>query len=73
MSKKDRKFLKQSTVEWSLNYPKDKDLIWKVLAPGKLDYETTTNKPFSISKTVEYNRHNIDKYKSKSNLDEFFA
>jgi hypothetical protein len=22
---------------------------------------------------VEYNRHNIDKYKSKSNLDEFFA
>jgi hypothetical protein len=22
---------------------------------------------------VEYNRHNIDKYKSKNNLDDFFA
>ena len=73
MSKKDRRFLKHSTVEWSLNYPKDKDLIWKVLAPGKTEYETTTKKPFNISKTVEYNRHNIDKYKSKNNLDDFFA
>ena len=73
MTKKDRKFLKHSTVEWSLNYPKDKDLIWKVLAPGETEYETTTKKPFNLSKTVEYNRHNIDKYKSKNNLDDFFA
>ena len=71
MTKKDRKFLKHSTVEWSMKYPKDKDLIWKVLLPGKDKYETTTKKPFDISKTIEYNRHNVNKYKSENNLERF--
>ena len=71
MSKKDRRFLKHSTVEWTTNYPKDKDLVWKVLEPGKKDYKTTTKKPFDISKTIEYNRHNINRFKSEASLSEF--
>ena len=72
MSKKDRRFLKHSTVDWSVNYPKDKDLIWKVLKPGETEYETTTKKPFDISKTIEYNKHNVEKYKVAT-LEQFFA
>ena len=37
LSKKMRKFLKQSTVDWHLNYPKDKDLEWKIKKPGDKD------------------------------------
>jgi hypothetical protein len=29
ITKLDRKYLKQSTVQWSLNYPKEPDIIWK--------------------------------------------
>ena len=71
MTKKMRKYLKHSKVDWSTNYPKDKDLIWKVLLPGKDKYEITTSKPFDISKTIEYNRHNVNKYKSENNLERF--
>ena len=30
MNKKSRKFLKQSTMDWTLPYPKDGDLEWKI-------------------------------------------
>ena len=72
LSKKMRKFLKQSTVDWHLNYPKDKDLEWKIKKPGDKDYKHTTVMPFTLTKEIEYNQHNVDRYK-KSNLDEFFA
>ena len=72
LNKKMRKFLKQSTVDWHLNYPKDKDLEWKIKKPGDKDYKHTTVMPFTLTKEIEYNQHNIDRYK-KSNLDEFFA
>ena len=72
LSKKMRKFLKQSTVDWHLNYPKDKDLEWKIKKPGDKDYKHTTIMPFTLTKEIEYNQHNVDRYK-KSNLDEFFA
>jgi len=29
--------------------------------------------PFNLTKEVEYNKNNIDKFKRKANLDEFFA
>ena len=67
-----RKFLKQSTVDWHLNYPKDKDLEWKIKRPGEKDYKHTTTMPFTLTKEIEYNQHNVDRYK-KSNLDKFFA
>ena len=72
LNKKMRKFLKQSTVDWHLNYPKDKDLEWKIKKPGDKDYKHTTVMPFTLTKEIEYNQHNVDRYK-KSNLDEFFA
>jgi len=72
LNKKMRKFLKQSTVDWHLNYPKDKDLEWKIKKPGDKDYKHTTIMPFTLTKEIEYNQHNVDRYK-KSNLDKFFA
>ena len=35
MTKKDRKYLKKSTCEWSVDYPKDKDLQWKIKRPER--------------------------------------
>ena len=46
MNKKMRKFLKQSTVDWNLNYPKDKDLVWKIKRPGDSSYTLTNIMPF---------------------------
>ena len=73
MSKKMRKFLKQSTVEWNLNYPKDKDLEWKIKKPGETTYKKTNVMPFTLTKETEYNQHNVDRYKRKATLDKFFA
>ena len=71
MTKKDRKFLKKSTVEWTLNYPKDKDLIWYIKKPGETEYTETNKMPFDLSKEMVYNKKNVNMYKSESNLSEF--
>ena len=73
MSKKMRKYLKNSTEEWNLNYPKDKDLEWKIKKPGETTYKKTNVMPFNLTKEVEYNQRNIDRFKVKNNLDKFFA
>ena len=65
-------YLKKSTVEWNLNYPKHSDLIWRVKAPGEKDYITTEIMPFNMSKEYEYNKKNISTYKAESNLNDFF-
>ena len=72
MSKKYRKYLKKSTVEWNLNYPKHSDLIWRVKSPGEKDYITTEILPFNMSKEYEYNKKNISTYRAESNLNDFF-
>ena len=59
MNKKMRKFLKQSTVDWNLNYPKDKDLVWKIKRPGDSSYTLTNIMPFKLTKEVEYNKDNV--------------
>ena len=72
MSKFDRRYLKNSTVTWGLNYPKDADLEWTVKGPGKTEYVKTKTIPFEMSKDIKYNKKNISKYKSESNLNQFF-
>tara|TARA_B100000287_G_scaffold182475_1_gene172568 strand:+ start:2161 stop:2949 length:789 start_codon:yes stop_codon:yes gene_type:complete len=72
MSKKDRKYLKKSTVKWDLNHPKHSDLEWKIKPPGEKDYTQTKKMPFDLTKDMEYNKKNIQSYKSESNLNSFF-
>lgn len=71
MTKKDRKYLKKSTVEWSLNYPKHKDLIWYIKKPGENEYKQTDEIPFVLSKEIVYNKKNVNMYRSEGNLSEF--
>jgi len=71
MTKKDRKYLKKSTVDWSLNYPKSKDLLWYIKKPGESEYKKTETMPFVLSKELVYNKKNINMYRSEGNLSEF--
>jgi hypothetical protein len=68
MSKKYRKYLKKSTVEWSLSYPKHSDLMWRIKAPGETEYTQTETMPFNLSKETVYNKGS----EPKSNLMNFF-
>ena len=70
MSKKYRKYLKKSTVKWSTNYPKHKDLVWHIKKPGEKDYKETTSIPFDLSKEMVYNKKNVESYK-RGTLSEF--
>ena len=70
MSKKYRKYLKKSTVKWSTNYPKHKDLIWHIKKPGEKDYKETKSIPFDLSKEMVYNKKNVESYK-RGTLSEF--
>jgi hypothetical protein len=67
MSKKWRRYLKKSTAEWTLNYPKDKDLLWEIKKPGGEKYTKTTQIPFDLSREFVYN-----KQQNKTTLEEFF-
>jgi len=73
MSKKMRRHLKYSTEKWNLNYPKDKDLEWKIKKPGETSYTLTNKMPFTQTKEVEYNKANVEKYKSQGSLESFFV
>ena len=68
MSKKDRKYLKNSTTTWNLDYPKEKDLMWKIKKPGENSYHDTEKMPFDLSKETEVNNQ---KYNTAS-LEKFF-
>ena len=70
MNKKYRRWLKKSTTKWTTNYPKDKDLIWKIKAPGEKEYKTTTKIPFDLSKEYVYNKKNVESFK-RGTLSEF--
>jgi len=70
MSKKYRKQLKKSTVEWSLNHPKHSDLIWQIKKPGETSYTKTNQIPFDLSKDYVYNKKNIESYQ-RGTLNEF--
>jgi len=61
LTKKARKMLKQSSVAWTLNYPKHKDLEWHVSTKnGKQQLESLPN---IDSNAEEYNSKNINAHK----------
>ena len=72
MNKKMRKFLKHSTVDWNLNYPKDKDLVWKIKRPKDTSYTLTSVMPFKLTKEVEYNKDNV-KRNTGATLESFLV
>ena len=66
MTKKDRKYLKRSTCEWNINYPKGKDLQWKIKRPGETKYELTDKIPYEHrGDSVDHNAANVSKVARK--------
>ena len=76
ITKKSRKLLKQSTMEWTLNYPKGKDLQWKIKRPGESSYTLTDTMPYEHKgDSVKHNKSNVNKVADKwgtATLDNFF-
>jgi len=75
MNKTYRKYLKKSTMNWNLDYPKDKDLEWKVKKPEDEKYTLTKVMPFKQdSGKVKHNSTNVNKVADKygtASLEEF--
>ena len=75
MTKKDRKYLKQSTCDWNINYPKGGDLEWKIKRPGETEYELTDTIPYEHKgDSVDHNSTNVNKVERKygtGNLETF--
>ena len=80
LSKRAKKLLKWSTVEWSLgNYPKNQDLVWRVHTSNGYDIIQGTeggkaeNRPFDeYNGDYEYNDKNVNKHKRKT-IEEFLC
>ena len=77
MSKKARKYLKgpESTMDWTLPYPKDGDLQWKIKRPGETSYTLTSEIPYYNGASVDHNSSNVNKVADKfgtATLDAFF-
>jgi len=49
LNKKAKNLIKSSNYRWSLDYPKEDDLLWKVLNPSEKEYINTTKLPFHIN------------------------
>ena len=71
LNKKAKFMMKnESSVEWTQNYPKEKDLrFWKMVAKGK--YVEVSMPEFNYE-TIEYNKRNIKINSSGTTLDSFF-
>ncbi len=70
MAKKYRRYLNESTVDWTIHYPKDIDLIWKVKNPTETNYVETKKLPFQISKNVSFqkNKNKVQKSLLESDI-----
>jgi len=76
INKSSKKYLKNSTMEWTRDYPKDKDLQWKVKRPGETEYTVTPTIPFIDGSVTQHNSSNVNKVSDKygvGNLSEFFT
>ena len=72
LNKTAKKMMKnQSTLNWSKNYPKEKDLEW-IDATDRRD-KRYIEKPNFTFEDAKYNLKNIDAHKEQSNLKEFFG
>ena len=64
LNKKSRKLLKKSNVEWSLNYPKEEDLVWdKSTTEGR---KRLDKRPNMDGDMTEYNTKNVNAHRSPS-------
>jgi hypothetical protein len=76
LNKKSRKLLKHSNMEWTLDYPKGKDLEWKIKRPGETAYTLTSTMPYEHrGDSVQHNSGNVNKVADKfgtATLDNFF-
>ena len=53
-------------MKWNLDYPKDKDLQWKVKGPGEKNYTLTNTMPYKQdSSKVDHNSSNVNKVAEK--------
>ena len=69
LNKKAKKMLKLSSMEWTKNYPKVKDLEWRDVTDRK-NKKTISQPAFTFEK-AKYNLKNINAHR-KSTLNEFF-
>ena len=77
LNKRAKKSLKQSTMEWTREYPKDKDLQWKIKKPGETSYTISDTMPYEHKgDSVQHNSSNVNKVADKygvSTLEGFFT
>lgn len=72
LTKRARRVMnKESTVNWTKNYPKEKDIkFWKMM--GKGDYQESPQPQFSYDDVV-FNKKNLEKHnRNDSTLERFF-
>jgi hypothetical protein len=77
MNKKTRKYLKsdKSNMDWTLPYPKDGDLQWKIKRAGETSYTVSNQIPYYNGASVNHNSSNVNKVADKygtATLDSFF-
>ena len=76
MNKTHRKNLKKSPIKWTLEYPKHKDLQWRIKKPGETEWKMSNDIPYEYNKdSLKYNASNVNKVSDKygvSDLEEFF-
>ena len=70
LNKKAKKMLKNSTMDWTKNYPKEKDLEW-IDVTDKKNKKSIPQPPFTFEK-ADYNLKNIQGHTTESNLNQFF-
>ena len=71
LNKKAKKLLKKSKVEWTLEYPKDRDLVWdKSSMSGR---QRLDGMPYIDGNITEYNSKNVNAHKTeiKGTLEAF--
>lgn len=66
LSKKAKKMLDKSTVNWNTPYPKEKDLEWKIQTDD--GYEPLKEMPKMNLSVVNVNKKNVNSYKREENV-----
>ena len=63
--------MKESSMNWTRNYPKDVDLEW--LDVTDMKNKISISKPAFTFENAKYNLKNINAHKGEANLEEFFG
>ena len=70
LNKRAKKMLKHSSMEWTKNYPKEKDLEWIDVTDMK--NKISVSQPSFTFEKADYNLKNIQGHTAESNLKQFF-